>query len=658
MRALRIAGGLGAGLLIIITLLLGALAIGGGAVLAWLIEHPLSRLAGCQILVDGPVSIRWGGTPRLVAENIHIANARWGSRPDMFTAQRAEITVDPLTLLGGPWTVAEVQIERAMLLLETGPNGQGNWDFARTLLEGDGAGGDTLPRPGHITVRGATFIFRNGGAERVLVADSFAVDVPDAAAPITLRATGTYRRQPLLVSGSVGSLDDLRHRTRPYPVALEARIADSDLVIRGTAREPRALAGIAATLSLSTDHLDELAAAFGLALPPLPEFRAAGELTGGDGEWAVTALTVKLGQSDIEGGIALSTRGVVPYARADLSSSVIDLGDLAGLVAAARSAVSVPPTPRPVETGGRVIPAATVPAPRISGIDVDVSLHGARVAASKGPPLEDVVVALRLKDGVLALDPLMFSVAGGQVALDVSVNPTPQVPELALGLDIHRVDLAELARWAPLPPFAKDLRGIAGGFMRVRSAGVSLRDVFGRMEGEAGIFAENGAFGPALQELLGRDVLDALGLDGGMRAVPVSCLISRFDLQKGVVTASTLLLDTPGATLLGQGTINFGAETIYVDITPHQKQVTPAASSAPVEVRGTYAGMTIRRGTASVVERAGTAIEPGILPPPPALRPLADVALGENNACATAFGTQKAEDAAVGSSRPPKRPRP
>ena len=86
--------------------------------------------------------------------------------------------------------------------------------------------------------------------------------------------------------------------------------------------------------------------------------------------------------------------------------------------------------------------------------------------------------------------------------------------------------------------------------------------------------------------------------------------------------------------------------------------MTSATLSTPVEVRGTYAGVTIRPGTASIVERIGAAIEPGVLPPPPALQPLVDVALGRNNACDSAFGTEKAEDAAVGSSRPRKKSRP
>ncbi|HKW53836.1 MAG TPA: AsmA family protein, partial [Stellaceae bacterium] len=598
MRALRIVGRAGAGVLIIIVLVLGALALGRGPVLAWLIEHPVSHLAGLPILVDGPVSIEWGNPTRLVAENIRIAGARWGARSDLFAARRAEIDIDPRAPLDGARPLPLVSIEHAILLLETAPDGRPNWDAARAVLDKAADGAWAGPR--RIVVHDGTLIFGADSTERRLVADTLAIDMPGGAEPIELSATGAFRQQTIRVAARIGPLDQLRHPTHPYPIALEAHLGDSDLALRASAAAPLALAGIEATLSLSGRRFDQIATAFGLALPPLPELHADGELVGGDGDWAVRGLTVRLGRSDLEGGIKLSTHGRLTYARADLSSSLIDLDDLVGLIGALRSATSMPPTTEP---GGRIIPAATIPLPRLPDMNVDINLHGKRVAGSRGPPLADVVVAFRLKDGVAALDPLTFGVAGGQVAVDMSVNPTPPVPELALGLDIRRVDLAELARRETLPRFAKEARGIAGGFLHVQGAGASLRDFVGRMEGEAGVFAEDGAFGPGLQQVVDHDVLDALGLDSGARTVPVNCLISRFSLKQGVVTASTLLLDTAATTLRGQGTVNFGAETVYVDLTPHHKQVTATTVSTPVEVRGTYAGVTIRPGTASIVER-------------------------------------------------------
>jgi hypothetical protein len=345
----------------------------------------------------------------------------------------------------------------------------------------------------------------------------------------------------------------------------------------------------------------------------------------------------------------------MPHARADLRFSLIDLDDLTALAAALWPAV---PTLAPTQPRAGVIPAATSAAAPLRGLDVDIGLRGARIIGSGLPPLDDVAAALRFKGGVLALDPMTFGVAGGQVTVGLTVDPASSASAFALDADIRRVDLARLVGPTALPPYAKEAHGIAGGFAHVRSAGASRHDLLDHMEGEAGVFAENGAIGPALQHLLASDVLAALGLDGGPQAAAVDCMISRFSLKSGVATASTLLLDTPGMALSGQGKVNFGANTIYVDITPHHKQVTPSTTSTPVEVRGSYADAIIRPGTASIAERFAAAVEPALSPPPPALQPLADAALGENNSCRSAFAVPEDEDIAVGSSVPPKKPRP
>jgi len=133
-------------------------------------------------------------------------------------------------------------------------------------------------------------------------------------------------------------------------------------------------------------------------------------------------------------------------------------------------------------------------------------------------------------------------------------------------------------------------------------------------------------------------------------------LLNQLDIRVGTILSVS---DVAGSDKLVQLTVNFGAETVYVDITPHHKQVTATTVSTPVEVRGTYAGVTIRPGTASIAEHIGTAVEAGILPPPPALQPLAAIALGERNSCGAVFAAPpRAQDAAVGSSTPPKKPRP
>ncbi len=457
------------------------------------------------------------------------------------------------------------------------------------------------------------------------------------------------------LAGTVGPLAELRNPAKPYPVDLEGRLGESSLVVQGTAAKPLAFDGIDARLSFAGRKLGELAAGLGLPLPPLPDFRATGELTGGNGAWTLKALTMALGHSDIEGGIAVNTEGKLPYLRADLTSGYLDMADVIGFLGEKPPTSSAPPPAAERENPGhRIISATPLAFRRLPGINADVSFDATHIAASKGLPLDRVSAGLQLKDGLITVKPLKFAVAGGQVAFDMTIDTTARPPALSLNLDIRRIDLAKLVGGTALPAPFKETKGITGGFAHVRGHGTSLRDFLGRMNGDAGLFAENGQFSQLVQEIADLNVVQALGLlTSGDRPVPINCLASRFDLRDGVATASTPLLDTTDTVVVGKGNFNFAAETIYVDLTPYHKHFAPLTLRTPIELRGTYANPIIRLSEAGIAERLGTALALGVLAPPAALLPFVDLGLGEDNACSRAFQAQKPEEPATGSSQEP-----
>jgi len=91
------------GVLLVLLILAGAgLWFGGGDVVAWAMEHPLSQMIGRQITVAGPLTVRWGAPTEVVIENVRVANADWAEDKEMFSADRVEIEIFARTLLRGP----------------------------------------------------------------------------------------------------------------------------------------------------------------------------------------------------------------------------------------------------------------------------------------------------------------------------------------------------------------------------------------------------------------------------------------------------------------------------------------------------------------------------------------------------------------------------
>jgi hypothetical protein len=93
-------------------------------------------LTGRAMTVNGKAELDLSLPPRIVLNDVRIKNARWGSRPDMARIRRVEIQLNPLKAISGGDSVAQIRLDGADVMLETNPQGIGNWE-----LGGFAAGG-------------------------------------------------------------------------------------------------------------------------------------------------------------------------------------------------------------------------------------------------------------------------------------------------------------------------------------------------------------------------------------------------------------------------------------------------------------------------------------------------------------------------------------
>ena len=70
--------------------------------------------------------------------------------------------------------------------------------------------------------------------------------------------------------------------------------------------------------------------------------------------------------------------------------------------------------------------------------------------------------------------------------------------------------------------------------------------------------------------------------------VPVQCLVSRFEVQDGVMTTRALVLETSDSTVTGSGTIDLGQETLDLTLLAHPKDASVLSASTPVAIKGTF----------------------------------------------------------------------
>jgi AsmA family protein len=239
--------------------------------------------------------------------------------------------------------------------------------------------------------------------------------------------------------------------------------------------------------------------------------------------------------------------------------------------------------------------------------------------------------------------PLRFHTANGDVDLNLRFTPftAKSPPRLGGEIDVKHIDLHKLLQNQG-SALVKRTGGTVGGFIKIDSNGVSLREFLARMNGDAGFFMENGQVSDLLQKLAPIDVLGALGVyASGDKPVPINCLVSRFAIKDGVASASTLLLDTDETQIAGAGDINFASEGLSLSFTPRNKHFTVVSLRSPVDIGGTMAKPNFNIRTGELIARLGAAVGLGIVFPPAALLPLIDTGLGEHNACQAAYAQQQ-----------------
>ena len=91
------------------------------------IERVAGQAIGREVKIAGAFDLSLSLTPTLAASDVTLANAPWGSEPFMVRAGRIRISIDPVSLWSRPLRVRDVAIDDVHVLLETSPQGRGNW---------------------------------------------------------------------------------------------------------------------------------------------------------------------------------------------------------------------------------------------------------------------------------------------------------------------------------------------------------------------------------------------------------------------------------------------------------------------------------------------------------------------------------------------------
>ena len=617
-----------------------AVAINGDLTVDWLRNPDATGLSN------------WIPWPRFVARDISIANPDWAKQPRFASVQEVRFSLSPLALIGHTIDIPSLKLIGPSVDIERDRQGRANWhfDFAK------GSDGKWKLDIGEVAL----------GAGKIRMDDDkldlhmdftlqplgkpipFSEIMPPASrarssAPpphseqkyyFAWTAKGTWRGADAKGSGKLGSVLAMSDASMPFPLQADLRLRDLHIVVVGTLTDPVHLGALDMNLEMSGDSMSHLYALTGVALPPTEPFTTHGRLFAKvhEGIFKYEQFDGKVGRSDIHGSATYATAGARPKLTATLTSDVLDFGDLAPLIGADSNAAKAKRGDAQKQPADKLLPVESFDTTRWRKMDADVRFTGNRIVRKSNLPVSNLSAHLLMDDGMLTLDPVALSAAGGDLKAHIELDGRKHPMHGEATLSLRHLELSKLF---PTVELMHTSLGQINGDAKLDGDGNSVAALLGTSDGEVKILINDGAVSKLLLEEIGLNVGNIIITKlVGDEPEKLNCAAADLVARQGLWRPEIFVIDTEPMTINVDGSINLANETLNLTIHPHSKGVRVLSLRSPLYLRGTlkHPDAGVEKGPL-LARGAGAAVLGVVAAPVAALAALVAPSHDEENAC-------------------------
>lgn len=583
---------------------------------------------------DGNTGRGWRAAlpwPHLQAQDVRMGNPKGIGQPLQASASARQVSfaLDPLALLGKQVTIPQLRFEQPVLHLLHSADGRNNWTFTQQHPDS----------PWHVDIQGVVFgkgtaYFNDIDGKAQVRAD---VDplANDQRYGLAWRITGSYNGKAVSGSGKSGGVLALK-TGQPFPLLADLRVGDTALAIDGELQPADRNAGkkpvIDTRLKVSGPSMASLYALTGVLLPETPPFSAEGHLRGtpdtGGGKWLYERFSGKVGSSDISGSVTYTGGKPHNTLEGTVHSKLLQVRDLGPLVGVDKN--------QGKRAAGRVLPDKTFNTENWRSLHAEVRYTAERITRDASLPISQVETHIVLQDGVLALSPLNFNIAGGtlraQLRLDASSKATGQGVAGQIQASARRLQVRELF---PRVPALKSSKGVLHAEVKLAGNGTSIAGVLGQSNGEVSALVQHGSISKVLLEEMGLNLGSVIMARlAGDKQVRLNCMAADFAVKKGLMQTRQFVVDTDDAVIDVTGNINLANERLALTLQPDSKSWRLFSLRSPLQVHGSFSRPQVSVDTGGVALRAGSALALAGVAPFAALLPLVEGGTGEDTDCA------------------------
>jgi uncharacterized protein involved in outer membrane biogenesis len=289
------------------------------------IETAASAALGRNVEIAGDLDVDLSMAPTITLEQVRIANAQWGSRPNMLTIPQLAFALDLGQLLRGAVVLPFLRVHAQDLLIETNQQGDVNWQLGPPDQK---PGAPPLPIIEDLQIANAAIRYHQPGRPQDLVAALDDVKGAITSSGVQVNASGTLDEQPLSLHLASAPVGQLEAEAKRFPFELDAKLGSTRLTATGSAEAPLQGQGLSVEIALDSQEPGTLLALAGREARALGELHLALSVTSQDQIWTVQPIDLRLGQSDLRGHVTVQVGKPEPLIAAELASDQIRLEDL------------------------------------------------------------------------------------------------------------------------------------------------------------------------------------------------------------------------------------------------------------------------------------------------------------------------------------------
>lgn len=598
------------GLLLVIAAVWLVLFVTKGRFLRHPFESIVGKLTHRRVSVGGDFQLYFAPWRiKFVAEKIAISNPDWATRPNLFTADRIDSRIAPLSLLFGKRRFTWLALTNGAVDLEwTSDHRTNSWTFSEKK------GGKPLefPRIDTAVVTGTTVRYRDPRLRVTaeLALDDFRSQDARIGRAVGVRGKGLLRGTPFVVNAQLLSPDATANRGKNELLA-RMRTAGNVIDVAGTLPSIAAIENVPLQTRARGKDLSTLLEVIGVVIPRTRTYDIHAQLVK-DGEvYRFTRMKGTFGDSDLTGKLTV-TNGKRLHLDSTLATDKLDIVDAAPFIGYNPDIVATQGAQAAAAATGagsqRLLPDAALPVATMQRFDANLKWT-IRTVRSRRVPISDVDLTLALDRGKLTLSPLNFAMARGNVSSDVLFD-TRERPSLVR----YDIRLAPTALGRLLAGWGVAEAGTTGtvkGRIQLTGRGDTIHDSLATSNGRMAFILPAGSLWTRNAQLAELDIgtfVQKMFEKELKEPVRINCGLIAFTVRGGVAAADPILIDTTKNVVTGRGGFSFRNEALDMAIRADAKTFSLFSGQSPVGITGTFAKPGIDPISGDLLARAGAGL--------------------------------------------------